>query len=88
MVLDPLGKAHVARRFSEPSEEDPAVSRVLHFLAMDIHYCPDRLRAVGFRLLTRINSLVDHLEVDLNHRFWMMASERGSAAKIIISADG
>lgn len=51
---------------TEPSEDIPAVSRILDFLAADIHYCPERLQAVDFRLLTRINSLVGHIDVDLN----------------------
>ncbi|MNL88262.1 putative regulator PrlF [compost metagenome] len=46
--------------------EDPAVSRFLHFLEMDVHYRPDRLKAVDFHLLSRINLLVDQIEVDLN----------------------
>ncbi|GID03075.1 type II toxin-antitoxin system PrlF family antitoxin [Pseudomonas sp. 008] len=51
---------------AKPSEGDLAVSRVLHFLAMDIHHRADRLRGVDSLLLARINSLVDQLEVDLN----------------------
>ena len=50
----------------EPFEGDLAVSRVLHFLELDIRYRADRLRVVDSQLLTRINSLVGQMEVDLN----------------------
>lgn len=66
MVLNPLGKEHGVRTRFESPEEDSAVSVVLHFLAVDIHCRPDRLQAVDSHLLTRINTLVDHMEVDLN----------------------
>lgn len=51
---------------TEPPEDNPAVSRFLNFLAADINACPERLHAVDSCLITRINSLICHVVVDLN----------------------
>ena len=51
---------------TEPSEVNSAVSRILDFLAADIYSCPELLQAVDSSLVTRINSLVRHVEADLD----------------------
>jgi hypothetical protein len=66
MVVNPAGNENGVKAGSEAPVEDPAVSRFLHFLEVDVHYRPDRLKVVDFHLLSRINLLVDQMEVDLN----------------------
>jgi antitoxin PrlF len=66
MVFCPPGEEHGVGACSELSEVNPAASQILDLLAADIRYCPERLRAVDSRLLTWINSLVGHVDVDLN----------------------
>ncbi|MNV77363.1 putative regulator PrlF [compost metagenome] len=48
------------------SENDPGLPMFLDFLERDIAANPERLQAVDARLLTRINSLIGGIGVDIN----------------------
>jgi antitoxin PrlF len=50
----------------DPLEQNPELYLVLDALAADINDCPSRLQAVDSCLLTRIHSLVCHVDIDLN----------------------
>lgn len=64
MVLS-ARSARQARKY-RLRKENPAVSVILSFLASDILCRPERLIALDGCLLTEIESLVGHLDVDLN----------------------
>jgi antitoxin PrlF len=55
----------VLTRVVAREEDDPVLGQFLSFLAQDIASHPERLQAVDVNLVTRINSLVGNIEVDL-----------------------
>ena len=48
------------------SDNDPVIDAFLSFLANDMEKNPERLEAVSFELINRIDSLVGHIDVDLD----------------------
>ncbi len=56
----------VITRAGTPEADDPVLSRFLEFLARDIASNPQRLQAVDLRLAKHIQSLVTHIEVDID----------------------
>ncbi|MNU38695.1 putative regulator PrlF [compost metagenome] len=55
-----------SRPCTDPMEESPELYLVLDALAADIDDCPSRLQVIDSCLLTRIRSLVGHVDIDLN----------------------
>ena len=51
---------------AERAGEGDSVSQVLHLLATDIDLRPEKLKLVDTRLVSRINSLVLGVDVDLD----------------------
>ncbi|HEY6456489.1 MAG TPA: type II toxin-antitoxin system PrlF family antitoxin [Steroidobacteraceae bacterium] len=45
---------------------DPVIESFLGFIAADIQQHPDRVRAIDANLLSRIDKLVGHIDVDLD----------------------
>ncbi|MGH8436339.1 MAG: type II toxin-antitoxin system PrlF family antitoxin [Pseudomonas sp.] len=56
----------VMTRAAQAEEEDPVLGQFLGFLARDIVRYPERVQAVDAGLVARIQSLVGHVEVDLD----------------------
>lgn len=56
----------VLTRADASAGDDPVLGRFLSFLARDIADHPERLQAVDAGLVKRLNSLVGHIEVDLD----------------------
>lgn len=66
---------------AEASEEDdPVFSQFLGVLARDIMNHPEQLQAVDASLVTRINSLVGDIEVDLNEPLAPDENELGGSS--------
>lgn len=53
-------------RADEPKDEDPLLGQFLNFLADDLSRHPEHLKSMDTGLVMRIQSLVGHLEVDLD----------------------
>jgi antitoxin PrlF len=51
---------------AEPTENDPILEKFLNFLAQDIERNPHHLQAIGTDLISRVQSLVADVEVDLD----------------------
>ncbi len=51
---------------ADHGEEDPALGHFLNFLANDIKHNPQHVQALSPELVTRIQSLVADVEVDLD----------------------
>lgn len=49
-----------------PEGNDPVLGQLLNFLANDIAHRPEHLQSVDVGLITRIQSLVGHVEIDLD----------------------
>lgn len=62
-VIQPDGAVLMTR--SSPSEDDPVVGNFLEFLASDMNKHPERIQMIDAGLISRICSLVGHIEVDL-----------------------
>ena len=62
--IRPSGEVVLSR--AEHSEDDPAISQFLSFLAHDIAANPQHLLAIDSSLVARIHSLVDSNEIDLD----------------------
>ncbi|WP_137820323.1 type II toxin-antitoxin system PrlF family antitoxin [Pseudomonas sp. 2FG] len=58
--------AVVMTRADESKDEDPVLGRFLSFLANDIARHPERLQSIDAGLLKRVQSLVGHVELDLD----------------------
>jgi antitoxin PrlF len=56
----------VVLRRAEVTDDDPVLGQFLDFLARDIASHPERLQAIDAGLARRIDSLVGHIEVDLD----------------------
>lgn len=63
-VIQPDGKVIISR-VSE-KEEDPVLGEFLNFIAQDMQKNPQRLQTIKPDLLTRIQSLVVDVDVDLD----------------------
>lgn len=59
------GTVVLAKRTS-PEKPDPVIGKFLAFLARDMASSPSRVRAVPRNLVTRANSLVEGVDVDLD----------------------
>ena len=53
-------------RAAEAGDDDPVLGQFLNFLVGDIARHPERVQAIDSLLLTRIQSLVSQVEVDLD----------------------
>ena len=62
--IRPSGEVVLSR--AEYSEDDPAISQFLSFLAHDIAANPQHLQAIDSNLVARIHSLIDSNEIDLD----------------------
>ena len=62
--IRPSGEVVLSR--AEHSEDDPAISQFLSFLAHDIAANPQHLQAIDSNLVARIHSLIDSNEIDLD----------------------
>ncbi|MGF6329298.1 hypothetical protein ABH909_002176 [Pseudomonas sp. BS3782 TE3695] len=60
------GDNSVQSKTAEPMEAHPSVSRTLELLAADMNAYPERMLPLDTRLVARILSLVDQIDVDLN----------------------
>lgn len=56
----------VVLRRAEVTDDDPVLGQFLGFLARDIASHPERLQTIDPSLAQRIDSLVAHIEVDLD----------------------
>lgn len=56
----------VVLRRAEITDDDPVLGQFLDFLARDIASHPERLQTIDASLAQRIDSLVGHVEVDLD----------------------
>ena len=56
----------VVLRRAEVLDADPVLEQFLRFLARDIASHPERLQTIDASLAQRIDSLVGHIEVDLD----------------------
>jgi len=56
----------VVMRRAEVTDDDPVIGQFLGFLARDIASHPERLQTIDVSLAQRIDSLVGHIEVDLD----------------------
>ena len=56
----------VVLRRAEVTDDDPVLGQFLGFLARDIANHPERLQTIDASLARRIDSLVGHIEVDLD----------------------
>lgn len=56
----------VVLRRAEVTDDDPVLGQFLGFLARDIASHPERLQTIDANLARRIDSLVGHIEVDLD----------------------
>jgi len=63
-TIQPDGKVLLSR--ADQDKADPALNSFLTFLANDIQQNPQRLKAVTPELVSRIQHLVGHFDVDLN----------------------
>ncbi|WP_433885393.1 type II toxin-antitoxin system PrlF family antitoxin [Pseudomonas vranovensis] len=54
------------KTLSEAIRDSQSVSLILNCLAADIHAHPEKLRAVDSEILSRIDSLIFGVDVDLN----------------------
>jgi antitoxin PrlF len=59
-------QSKTAPAFNETMEAHPAVSRTLELLAAEMNVYPERMLPVDARLVARLISLVDQIDVDLN----------------------
>lgn len=57
---------HVLMTRAEEEEEDPVITEFLNFIAKDIQNNPKNLTTINQDLVTRINSLVANVEVNLD----------------------
>ncbi|MDB5980250.1 MAG: Antitoxin PrlF [Pseudomonas sp.] len=53
-------------RADESKEEDPVLGQFLNFLAADFSRHPEHLKAMDAGMVARIQSLVGHVELDLD----------------------
>jgi antitoxin PrlF len=63
-TIQPDGKVLLSR--VDQDEPDPALSSFLRFLASDIQKNPQRLQAVTPDLVSRVQNLISHVELDLD----------------------
>lgn len=63
-TIQPDGSVLMSR--ADQNETDPVLGSFLSFLAHDIQANPQRLKAVTPELVSRIQSLVGEIDVDLN----------------------
>ncbi len=63
-TLQPDGKVVLTR--ADESENDPILQQFLDFLANDIAIHPQHVQTLGTALAERIQTLVGHVEIDLN----------------------
>ncbi|ALI04022.1 hypothetical protein C1Y08_00685 [Pseudomonas sp. FW306-02-F02-AA] len=70
MSLYSLGEKRDQRLLAELSAGNLMMFRILGLLAADINCCPERLQIVDSGLVTRIDSLVCDVAVDLNAPLW------------------
>lgn len=64
-VIRPNGEV-VLTRADAAERNDPVLGQFLSFLAKDLADHPERLQAVDAQFVQRIQSLVGHIEVDLD----------------------
>jgi antitoxin PrlF len=64
-LIQPDGTVILARADS-PKERDAVLDSFLEFLAKDMAANPHRLRPIGAKLVKRIRSLTEGVEIDLN----------------------
>jgi antitoxin PrlF len=64
-TIRPNGEV-VITRVEQDKDDDPALAAFLGFLARDIAAHPENVQAVDAAFVQRIQSLVGHLEVDLD----------------------
>lgn len=64
-IIRPSGKV-VLTRAIQTENDDPAINHFLGFLAHDIVTHPDHLQPVDDHFVQRIQSLVGHIDVDLD----------------------
>jgi antitoxin PrlF len=62
----PDGAVMLTRADNAESEDDPVLGQFLGFLARDIAANPDHIQTINPDLITRIRSLVDKTEIDIN----------------------
>ncbi|GCL38448.1 MAG: type II toxin-antitoxin system PrlF family antitoxin [Sphaerospermopsis sp.] len=63
-VIQPDGKVIISR--VDQKEEDPTLGEFLNFIAQDIQKNPQHLQLIKPELVTRIQSLVADVEIDLD----------------------
>lgn len=63
-TIQPDGNVLMSR--VDPDEADPVLGSFLSFLANDMQANPQRLKAATPELVSRIQSLIDGIEVDLD----------------------
>jgi antitoxin PrlF len=61
-----LVQSQAASALTEPMEAHPSASRTLELLAAEMNAYPERMLPVDMRMVTRLISLVDQVDVDLN----------------------
>lgn len=64
-TLTPSGEMIITRAAREDAD-DPVLGQFLHFLATDMAKNPDSLRPMESALFKRVQSLVGHIDVDLD----------------------
>ncbi|MCT7969758.1 type II toxin-antitoxin system PrlF family antitoxin [Laspinema sp. D1] len=60
------GQVLISRVDSEANKEDPVIEKFLAFLAQDLENNPQRLTTIDSDLMTRIQSLVEGMDTDLD----------------------
>lgn len=63
-VIQPNGAVLITK--SAASESDPLVASFLEFLARDMTQHPENVKVIDAGLVSRIHSLVGHIQVDLD----------------------
>jgi antitoxin PrlF len=65
-VIQPDGKALISRVDQTESESDPILEGFLNFLARDIQKNPQHIQAISSDLVSRVQSLVFDVDLDLD----------------------
>jgi antitoxin PrlF len=63
-TIQPDGQVVISR--ADQTESDPLLGQFLKFLAQDIEKNPQHLQAISSNLVSRVQSLVSEVELDLN----------------------
>jgi antitoxin PrlF len=63
-TIQPDGKVWISR--VDQAESDPVIGKFLNFLARDMEKNPQHLQAISSNLVSRVQSLVSGVELDLD----------------------